>query len=311
MDYVITGGAGYIGGHIVDSLAEGNNVTVIDDLSSGHHTNPNATLLKVDLSNGKAIDEVRLERGCTMLHLAANPNVRTSMLDVRRHFEQDVTGTLNALELARRHDASKFVFASSSVVYGEARKVPTPEKYRTKPVSNYGLFKLFGEELVERYSTDYGIKAVSLRLANVIGGRTSHGIIPDFMEKLRSNPARLEILGDGKQRKSYVYINDVIHAVTLLSGKTRMRHTRVNVGSDDSISVDEIAEIICKNMGLSPEYAYRNNLNGRGWKGDVRVMLLDNKKLRGLGWSPEKSSREAVETAVNDLLHGSTIAGKQ
>ncbi len=302
MEYIVTGGAGYIGGHMVDSLVNGNKVTVLDDLSSGSYMNKASKFIKVDLSDRNAVENLDLEKGSCIIHLAANPSVIDSMRDVGRHFRQDVTATLNTLELARRIDASKFIFASSSVVYGDAKKIPTPENYRLKPISNYGLFKFFGEELVERHSHDYGIKSVSMRLANVIGGRSNHGIIPDFIAKLRNNPQELNILGDGRQRKSYIYISDVIAAMNILSKKKVSGHLRINIGNTDSVSVNEIADYVTGGMGLHPKYSYNNSNAGRGWKGDVKVMLLDIRKMQKLGWNPTLSSALSVKTAVKDLL---------
>ena len=179
----MTGGAGYIGGHLVDYLLKGSaKVTVIDDFSTGDYKNPGARILKADLSVGYPKDL----SGETIFHFAANPDVRTSMgTEVRKHYESDVTATLNALEMARTIGSKCIVFASSSVVYGNAKQIPTPEDAPKVPISRYGLFKLMGEEMVEYYSRTYGIKASILRFANVVGGRTSHGLIKNLSEKYK------------------------------------------------------------------------------------------------------------------------------
>jgi UDP-glucose 4-epimerase len=303
MQYIVTGGAGYIGGHLTDRLvSEGNEVMVLDDLSSGKYENSGSRLVKVNLIDSDATGRLQLPRKATFVHLAADPNVRSSMDNVVDHFDRDVTATLNTLELARRSDAKSFLFTSSSVVYGDAKKMPTPETYQLKPISNYGIFKMMSEELVEYYSRTYGIKSTSLRLANITGGRATHGIVPDFINKLRKDQKSLEILGDGKQRKSYVYMTDLIDAIMLVISRQSSGYRVLNVGNSDSVSVNEMAGIISGEMGLKPKYVYRNEFGGRGWKGDVKVMLLDTKMIQKLGWKPSVSSSEAVRKAASDLL---------
>ena len=268
-----------MGGHLVDSLVSDGSVTILDDLSTGKYHNEKAKLVKVDLAGKKTTEGLSLDTGSTFFHLAANPSVKDSMEDIVNHFHGDVTTTLNALELARKYDAKTFIFTSTSVVYGDAKKIPTPESYPTRPISNYGLFKLMGEHLVEKYSEDYGIKSTVFRIANVTGGRTSHGVTLDFINKLKQNKQKLVILGDGNQRKSYVYITDTINALRLAAKKIPNRFRVLNLGSNDYITVKEIADIICSEMGLSPTYEYDNKFDGRGWKGDVKIMLLETKRL--------------------------------
>jgi len=300
--YIVTGGAGYIGGHLVDRLIEeGNQVVVIDDFSSGNYINPKARLVRQDLRLADPLN-FKEYRSAVIYHLAANPNVRESMINVYEHFERDVRVTLNVLELARKIDASKLIFTSSSTVYGEASIIPTPENSEKRPISNYGLFKLICENMIEYYSRVYGLKSIVIRLANVVGGRMSHGIIVDFIRKLRNNSKKLEILGNGKQRKSYIYISDVIDAFLFLEKKVNERYEEYNLGSEDYITVDEIAKIVEEELGVNPEHEYIDAGEGRGWVGDVRFMLLDISKLKRLGWRPKYSSREAVRKAVRDLI---------
>jgi len=304
MSYVITGGAGYIGSHLVDALTKlYNDIVVIDDFSNGNYVNKKAKYLKIDLRDSST-SSLKIQAGSILYHLAANPDVRTSMINSYEHFSRDVIATFNVLEMARRNDVSLLVFASSSTVYGETDKIPTPENAELKPISNYGVFKLLGEHLLEYYSRVYGIKGISIRLANVTGGRVSHGVIKDFVEKLRKNPYKLEILGNGKQRKSYIYITDVIEAFLTLEKKFNGLYDAFNVGNEDWITVDEIAKIVEEEMNLTPVHEYIDKGEGRGWVGDVRFMLLDISKIKQLGWKPNYSSAQAVRLAVRDLIYG-------
>jgi UDP-glucose 4-epimerase len=304
MSYVITGGAGYIGSHLVDALTKlYNDIVVIDDFSNGNYVNKKAKYLKIDLRDSST-SSLKIPAGSILYHLAANPDVRTSMINSYEHFSRDVIATFNVLEMARRNDVSLLVFASSSTVYGETDKIPTPENAELKPISNYGVFKLLGEHLLEYYSRVYGMKGISIRLANVTGGRVSHGVIKDFVEKLRKNPYLLEILGNGKQRKSYIYITDVIDAFLTLEKKFNSLYDAFNVGNEDWITVDEIAKIVEEEMNLTPVHEYVDKGEGRGWVGDVRFMLLDISKIKQLGWKPNYSSAQAVRLAVRDLIYG-------
>ncbi len=298
MQQIVTGGAGFIGSHLTDYLTKsGADTVIIDNLSTGRHLNKKAKFFKRDL---RLSTDIRLGRGSVIYHLAANPDVKSSAVDTVEHFRSDVLTTINLMELARKHDASKVIFSSSSVVYGESPIVPTPESAPLKPISNYGIFKLFCEMIIEHYSELYGIDYAILRFANVTGGRSEHGIVHDFTLKLKKNPKRLEILGDGRQSKSYIYYSDAVSA--LVHASKLKKNECFNVGSSDTVSVKEIADIISHEAGLDPEYMYINKMNGRGWAGDVRKMLLSIKRARKLGWKPMYSSRKAIELAAKDSL---------
>ncbi len=302
--YVILGGAGYIGGHLTDHLIKkGSEVVVIDDFSLGNYINRDAKIIKYDLRIPITNEFNEIEKGSIFYHLAAHPDVKSSMTNILEHFERDVKVTLNVMELARKKDAVKVIFTSSSTVYGESNIIPTPETAELRPISNYGLFKLLCENIVNYYATQYGIKSTITRLANIIGGRVTHGVIIDFVNKLKSNPNVLKILGNGKQRKSYLYINDLIEAFFILETRDNNTFNVYNVGNEDWITVDEIADIVISEMGVNPKIIYEDSGEGRGWPGDVRFMLLDITKIKKLGWKPKLTSKDAVRKTVKDILN--------
>lgn len=311
----VTGGAGFIGCHLTGELLKRNcEVTVIDDFSSGTIENLGRlvdnrflTVVKEDLRR-----PVRLERAVVghdlVFHLAANPEVRVGQTDPRVHFEGNVVATFDLLEALRQSkERMVVVFASTSTVYGEACVVPTPEDYGPMvPISMYGASKLACEALVASYAYTFGFRALVLRLANIVGPGSSHGVVVDFVKKIRADRKELEILGDGRQDKSYMYIADLVGAMVHLtevflegSKKTDV----FNVGSKDKVSVKEIADIVAGELGCPKiRFKFTGGVDGgRGWKGDVKVMQLSIKKLLDSGWKPRYTSRQAVKLAAREL----------
>ncbi len=296
---VVTGGAGFIGSHIVDRLVKIDKVIVIDDLSSGkaEYVNPDAELHIVDLAKDDITDVIR--GADEVWHIAANPDVRIGAENPEEIYRNNVLATYRLLEAMRRAGVNRIIFTSTSTVYGEAKQIPTPEDYPTHPISIYGASKLACEALIESYCHTFDMQSWIYRFANVIGRRSTHGVIYDFIMKLKSNPNELVILGDGEQNKSYIYIDDCIDA--MFAGlKAEDRVNVFNIGSEDQIKVRRIAEIVCEEMNLNPTFKFTGGR--RGWKGDVPVMLLSIEKLKKMGWKPKYSSEEAVRKATRDLL---------
>lgn len=306
---LVTGGAGFIGSHLVDRLLKENDVTVFDNFSSGrmehvaHHLdNPNFHLLKADLLDCSSLSDAVSEKDM-VYHLAANPDVRLGAKDTRVHLMQNVMATYNILEAMRDNGVRKIAFTSTSTVYGEAGIVPTPENYGPLlPISLYGASKLACEALISSYCHTFEIKSWIYRFANIVGERGTHGVIVDFMKKLQANNRELEILGSGKQQKSYLGVKDCISAM-LHCVKSSANDVNVfNIGSEDSLDVTGIADIIVDMMDLSGvQYRYTGGIDGRGWRGDVKVMQLSIEKIKQLGWKPSGGSREAIVEAVQAL----------
>ena len=313
---VVTGGAGFIGSHLVDALLEkglANHVVIIDNLSAGRREwverwirRGLATLVIDDLRFwDKWVEHLR--GADIVFHLAADPEVRRGFTEPKSHFENNLLATFNLLEACRKWGIEKHFFASSSTVYGDAGVLPTPEDYHPlEPISLYGAAKLGCEAMYVAYSKTLGFKVVIARYANIVGPRARHGVIWDLINKLIKDPRRLEILGDGTQRKSYLYVSDAIEAtIHLAKLLDRIENYEVfNVGNRDWVTVREIADIVVEEMGLrNVEYVFKPATpDGRGWPGDVKLMLLSIDKIVSTGWSPKMGSAEAVRLTARALL---------
>jgi UDP-glucose 4-epimerase len=305
---VVTGGAGFIGSHLVDTLvAQGNEVLVIDSLVAGRretierHIDSNTIRFqKEDLLGDGWQDHIA--GADRLFHLAADPDVRQSAANPDPTMQNNVIATYRVLEAMRHHEVPEIVFTSTSTVYGDAKVIPTPEDYTPlEPISVYGASKLACEALISAYCHSFDMKSWNFRFANIIGERSGHGVITDFIRKLRANPAELEILGDGKQAKSYLEVHECIAAMLLATGKARGTVNTFNIGSEDWIDVKAIAEIVTEEMHL-PDTKFRFTGGERGWVGDVPRMQLSIERLKALRWKPQLGSRESVRLAVRDLL---------
>jgi UDP-glucose 4-epimerase len=309
MKYFVTGGAGFIGSHIVDRLMKnGNEVTVYDNLSSGrqefiehHKDKKNFRFVKGDLLDLELLKET-IKDHQFVWHIAANPDVKCGSERTDVDLKNGTLATYNLLEAMRLRGAEEISFASSSVVYGEAKVLPTPEDYGPLiPISLYAAAKLACEGLITAYCHNFGMKSWIFRFANIIGERGTHGIIVDFIEKLKKDPTRLEILGDGKQRKSYLLIEECIDAMFFTVKNSNEEVNIYNLGSGNQIEVSKIAEIIVEELGLKNiKFEYTGGV--RGWKGDVPLMLLGTKKINKLGWKNKYSSEEAIRKTVKIII---------
>ncbi len=309
MKVLVTGGTGFIGSNLVDYLMKcGYEVVVLDNLSSGniknieHLTkNKNFSLIKGDLLKNEDIEK-SLTGVSKVYHLAANPEVRVGESSPKIHFDQNILASFNLLEAMRKNDINDIIFTSSSTVYGDAKTIPTSEEYPTMPISTYGASKLAVEGLISSYFHTYGIKSMVFRFANVIGKRSNHGVIVDFIKKLRNNPNELEILGDGKQTKSYLYIDDCIDGMLFAEEKSKGGFDVFNLGSEDKLNVREIADLVVKGLRLkNVEYKFTGGYQGRGWKGDVKFMQLSIEKIKKIGWKPKYNSEESVRKTIEDV----------
>ena len=241
-----------------------------------------------------------------VFHLAANPEVRIGKSDTRIDFENSIVATRNLLEALRLSEfKGTLIFASDSTVYGEASVIPTPENYAPLiPISMYGASKLACESLIAGYAKLFGFRAKLIRFANVVGGRSNHGVIFDFVQKLKSNPKNLDVLGDGSQSKSYVYISDCIDGL-MLCANFGLDVDVFNLGSPQVTNVLDIGKIVAQEMGIEDliiEAGHGKQKDGRGWPGDVKSMQLDSRKLVSAGWVCRYSSDLAVRKAARDMI---------
>lgn len=312
MRILVTGGAGFIGSHLVDALLEkGNDVIVYDNLSGGRkefleHCINDIDFIENDLVNDDTLEDT-LKEVDHVYHVAANPDVRIGSDNTWVSVEQNIIATYNLLEAmrkARPGNPPSLSFTSTSTVYGNATVLPTPENYGPlMPISQYGASKLAAEAIISAFSDNFGIKSTVFRFANVVGSRSTHGILFDFYHKLKKDPTTLEILGDGLQRKSYIHVSDCVKGVIHATEKQNTGFEYYNVGTDDYVEIKEIPEIVVEALGLeNVEFVYTGGHKGAGWKGDVKFMSLGIDKIRRTGWNYDLNSRETLERAIREII---------
>lgn len=296
----VTGAAGFIGSNLVDRLlAQGVQVVGYDNLSTGFEeflararTHREFTFIKGDLLDAEAL--ARAVHGAdTVFHLAANADVRFGLSHPRKDLEQNTVATFNVLEAMRRHHVDRIVFSSTGSVYGEAVVIPTPED-APFPVqtSLYGASKLACEGLIEAYAEGFGVKAYVFRFVSILGPRYTHGHVFDFYKKLLEDPTRLEVLGNGRQRKSYLHVDDCVDAILHALGTAAEKVNRFNLGADEYCRVDDSIGWITQSLELSPTLQYTGG--ERGWVGDNPFIFLDTSRIQRLGWRPRYSIRDSI-----------------
>jgi UDP-glucose 4-epimerase len=311
---LVTGGAGFVGSNVADRLASaGARVTVIDNLSTGFRqfVSDGIRLVEGDLLDTRALDEAM--RGQELVfHLAANADVRDGTKHPRRDVEQNLIATHNVLEAMRAHGVKDIAFSSTGSIYGEPDVIPTPEDCPF-PVqtSLYGASKVGAEGLLTAYASGFGLQVWIFRFVSLLGPRYSHGHVLDFWRKLREDPTRLYVLGDGTQKKSYLHINDCIEAMFTAIARSQSK-TGVhvyNLGHEEWIEVNQSIRIICGELGVSPKLEYAGG--PRGWVGDSPRILLETKRIRALGWKPTQTIAEAIVDTLRFLQANPFVAERR
>jgi UDP-glucose 4-epimerase len=306
---LVTGGAGFIGSHLVDRLmAEGNAVTVYDNLFSGkkewikhHFDKPGFRFIQADLLENDTLTEA-MKGHEIVWHLGANTDIPGGNKQVDLDLKYCAVATHSVLEAMRRNNIRQLLFSSSSTVYGElVREVTAEDAGPLLPVSLYGAGKLAGEGFISAYCELFGLRACIFRFGNVVGARMGHGIIYDFIHKLRHDPKELEILGDGHQEKNYFLVEDCLDGMLCALHNSKKTCDVFNLGSPTTVRVSEIARIIIEEMGLK-DVRLRYTGGERGWPGDVPRVFYDVSKINSLGWQAKYSSAEAVRIACRRLL---------
>ena len=314
MKAFVTGGAGFIGSHLVENLIyKDYSVTVYDNLSSGkkqfiekHLKNENFKFIEADLLDLNRLKK-EIKGNDVVFHIAANPFVRLGEQYTDLDLKQGIISTYNVLEAMRLTDIKKIVFSSSGVVYGETTASTISETYGpTMPISFYGAGKLGAEGLISAFCGTFGFQAWIYRFANVVGFRGTHGVIVDFINKLRKNPKELEILGDGKQCKPYFHVSDCVGAILFGFEHSNSQINLFNIGCRTTTKVTKIAEMVVEEMGLS-SVKFRYTGGDRGWKGDVPHFHLDISKIENLGWKMHYTSDEAIRKAIREVLDSDFI----
>jgi UDP-glucose 4-epimerase len=297
---VVTGGAGLVGSHLAQYLRDDNDVVVVDDLSKGtrERVPDGVEFVQADLTDADDVAEAITADVDVVFHFAAYTD--TNYADPRKLFEENTEMTYNVLERMDEVGVSNLAFTSSSTVYGEAPR-PTPEDYAPlEPISVYGASKLADEGLLSTYAHSKDFTVWLFRFANIVGPNQRGNVVPDFIEKLLEDPDTLTILGDGRQEKSYLHVEDCVRAISHVVENAEQSMNTYNLGTRTTTSVTTIADIVADVMDVDPEYEFTGG--DRGWEGDVPRMRLSIEKLSALGWEPDASSDDAVRRAARELV---------
>jgi UDP-glucose 4-epimerase len=305
---LVTGGAGFIGSHVVDRLvADGARVVVYDNLCTGqlrfleqHRTNLNVEIVCADVLDLPRLEEA-MKGSEIVFHFQANADVRGGLDDRKVDLEQNTVATWNVLEAMQKNGVRRLVFASSGTIYGEPDIFPTPESYAATQTSLYGASKLACEAMIQAYAEYENWQYFIFRFVSWIGERYSHGVIFDFVQKLTAEPSVLPILGDGTQRKSYLDVRDGVAGIFRALKNSKDRINILNLGHDQSMTVLELADIVVNAMQLD-SVRYQTSTGKRGWLGDSPLVLLNTTRIKQLGWRPEVSIEEGIRSTVRYLM---------
>jgi UDP-glucose 4-epimerase len=310
--YFITGGAGFIGSHFTDRLLSDPTVTAVtlyDNFSSGrewHYEHHKAdTRLTIVRANIRDIDVLAAAMAGheVVIHLASNPDIARAAHEPEIDFYEGTLLTNNVVEAMRRSAVGRILYASGTGVYGDLGSIEAKEDHGPlMPVSTYGASKLAGEALISSYCFMFGLSGCAFRFGNVVGARQTHGVGFDFVRRLRADPSRLSILGDGKQSKSYIHVSDVVEAVLLAEHAASRPFSVFNVATGDYITVTEIAELAVECLGLRAHPRAEYSGGARGWKGDVPIARLNTDRIRKLGWTCRYSTRDALRASLMALI---------
>jgi UDP-glucose 4-epimerase len=310
MNILITGGAGFIGSHLCDELiAQGYSVTVVDNLVLGRKENiahlfshPNFRFIKGDILDKNFFEGVFADNPFdTIFHLAANSDIQKGGKNPAIDYELTFMTTFNVLQCMKKFAVQRLVFASTSAIYGETSDLLTENYGPLLPVSNYGAGKLASEAYISAFSANYGIQTWITRFPNVVGERFTHGVIYDFVHKLKHNPNELEVLGNGEQIKPYMYVKDLVSGILFVWKNTTKRMNIYNLGVETRTKVKEIAQMVIEEMGLNAKIIYTGG--DRGWAGDVPEFKYDLSKIHTLGWHAKYSSNDAVRLAIKKIIN--------
>ncbi|HOJ66519.1 MAG TPA: NAD-dependent epimerase/dehydratase family protein [Paludibacteraceae bacterium] len=309
MRILVTGGAGFIGSHLCDALIQANHeVIVVDNLILGKMENinhlmklPNFHFYKEDILNFEGLKQIFNKHAFDMVfHMAANSDIQKGSADPEIDFNLTFKTTFNVLQCLKEFNVKKLFFASTSAIYGETSDLLTEDYGPLRPVSNYGAGKLASEAFISAFSAAYDIQTWITRFPNVVGERFTHGVIYDFIHKLKSNPNELEVLGNGEQNKPYLYVKDLIEGILFVCNNSHERFNVYNLGSNTRTKVKEIAKMVIEEMGLNARINYTGG--DRGWVGDVPEFKYDVSKINQLGWKAKYTSNESVRLAIQKAL---------
>jgi UDP-glucose 4-epimerase len=308
MKVLVTGGAGFIGSHLVEFLlGQGHQVRVFDNFSTGKREhlkkaeqNTQFSLMEGDICDSSAVDRAVASQDF-VFHLCDNSDIRFAAEHTRDYINQNILGGFHVLEAMKKHGVKKIAFPSSTTVLGDATVVPSPESYGPlQPMNLYGGAKLAMEGLLSAYAHTFDMQTWIFRFVDIIGGRIDHGVIHDFIKKLRKNPAELEILGDGSQRRSFLLIDDCVRAIWQSIENFKQPVNLVHIGNGDQIDITTVGHLVAETLGLK-DVAFRYTGGKKGWRGDSFTNFIQSNSLTPLGWKAELDSTGAVREAARRL----------